>query len=178
MGNFFQTNEDVFREAYPSNMYPRQKVCEMLQKLRDDDIITFLNNTGNYTLRGIGLLDVEKEETTTIDLSKEDPEKREYLVETYVRKVKWAQRAREVFGDYCLYDKCKNTFLRKDDTPYVEVHHIIPLCNNGENSLQNLSVLCAHHHKMAHFAHYRTTEKIQSMLLSVNKDILRNCRAG
>lgn len=174
LGAFFQANEDVFRKAYPNNRFPRQKVCEMLQKLRDDELVTFLDNTGNYTLRGVELLNVEKEETKTIDLSKEVPEKREYLVETYVRNARWAQQARDVFGDYCLYDKCKNTFLRDDGTPYIELHHIIPLCRNGENSLQNLCVLCAHHHKMAHFADYKTTEKMKSMLLSINTDLLRN----
>lgn len=174
---FFQANEGIFRDAYPNNRFPRQKVCEMLQKLRDDALVTFLNNTGNYTLRGVDLLDVEKEETITIDLSKESPEKREYLVETYVRKAKWARNARKVFGDYCLCDKCKNTFVRNDGTPYIEVHHIVPLCRNGENSLHNLSVLCAHHHKMAHFADYKTTTHMQSMLLSITKNLSRNYHA-
>ena len=177
LGAFFQGNEDIFREAYPNNRFPRQKVCEMLQKLRDDGLVTFLENTGNYTLRGVDLLDAEKEETTTIDLSKETPEKREYLIETYVRKVKWAQHARKVFGDYCLYDKCHNTFLRNDGTPYIEVHHIVPLCRNGENSLRNLCVLCAHHHKMAHFAEHRITAKMQAILLLINTDLLRNYHA-
>ena len=177
LSDFFAANEDVFRSAYPNNRFPRQKVCEMLQKLRDAELITFLKNTGNYTLRGVELLDVEREETTTIELSKETPDKREYLVETYVRKAKWAQRAREAFGDYCLYDKCKNTFLRNDGTPYIEVHHIIFLCRNGEDSLPNLSVLCAHHHRMAHFAHYRTKKHLQCMLLSISKDMLRNFHA-
>lgn len=174
---FFQANQDIFRKAYPNNSFPRQKVCEMLQKIRDEGLLTFLNNTGNYTLRGIDLLDVEKEETKTIDLSKEIPERREYLVETYVRNVKWAQLARKVFGNYCLYDNCKNTFLRDDGTPYIEVHHIIPLYRDGENSLQNLSVLCAHHHKMAHFVACGTMELMQSMLLSINKSLLRDYHA-
>jgi len=76
---FFAANESLFRKIYPKNRFPRQKTCEMLQKLRDYGLLTFLDYTGNYTLRGVDLLDVEKEETKTIDLSKEAPERREYL---------------------------------------------------------------------------------------------------
>jgi len=101
---FFSANEELFRQTYPNNRFPRQKTCEMLQKLRNDGVLTFLGNTGNYTLRSVDLLDVEREETKTIDLSREVPERREYLVEVYVRNVRWARVAREVFGDYCLFD--------------------------------------------------------------------------
>ena len=175
---FFAANENIFRKNYPNNRFPRQKTCEMLQKLRDDGFLTFLDNTGNYTFRGVDLLAVEKEETKTIDLSKEAPERREYLIEAYVRRVRWARLAREAFGDYCLFGACKNTFLRNDGTPYIEVHHIIPLYKNGENSLHNLCVLCAHHHKMAHFADARTMENMESRLLVINKGLLETHHAG
>jgi len=178
LNEFFAANEDMFKQTYPNNRFPRQKTCEMLQKLRDDGLLTFLDYTGSYTLRGIDLLEMEKEETKTIDLSREVPGRREYLVETYVRKVKWAKRAREVFGDYCLFDACTNTFLREDGIPYVEVHHIVPLYRNGEDSLHNLCVLCAHHHKMAHFSDQRTVETIESKLLSIGKERLRTYHAG
>ena len=169
LDGYFRANADIFCKAYPNNGFPRQKVCGMLQRLRDKGLLTFLNNTGSYTLRGIDLLNAEQEEIKTIDISNELPEKREYLVETYVRHVAWARRAREVFGCYCLVDDCNNTFLRDDGPPYIEVHHIIPLFKNGENSLPDLSVVCAHHHKMAHFADRATKSNIGSMLLSITK---------
>ena len=172
LDGFFKTNVDIFRKFYPNNNYPRQKVCEMLQKIRNDDLITFLDNSGNYTLRGVDLLDAEKEEIKTIDISRETPEKREYLVETYVRSVTWARRAREVFGCYCVFDDCKNTFLRDDRSPYIEVHHIIPLFRNGEDALWNLSVLCAHHHKMAHYADNKTKASIESILLNKTQHLI------
>ncbi len=168
---FFKNNVDIFHKFYPNNNYPRQKVCEMLQKIRNDGLITFLDNSGNYTLQ-VDLLDAEKEEIKTIDISRETPEKREYLVETYVRSVTWARRAREVFGCYCVFDDCKNTFLRDDGSPYIEVHHIIPLCRNGEDALWNLSVLCAHHHKMAHYADNKTKASIEFMLLNKTQHLI------
>ncbi len=165
LGSFFDANVDPFAKAYPGNRHLRQKVCEMLQKLRDEGLISFLGNTGNYTLRGVELLDAEKAELDTLDISHEPPRRKEYLVETYVRNVRWARRAREVLGCYCMFDACKNTFKREDGSSYIEVHHIIPLFEGGEDSLVNLSVLCAHHHKMAHFASNQIVHEVEAMLL-------------
>lgn len=144
---------------------PQASVRRLLQELREDDFITFLDNSGNYTLRGIDLLESEKQELKNIDISREEPIKREYLIETYVRKTKWAREAREVLGTYCLFNKCKNTFLEESGTPYIEVHHIVPLCEGGEDGIWNLSVLCAHHHRMAHFSDTKTVIRIEEKLL-------------
>ncbi len=172
IGDLFEASVSVFLSHYPNNKHPRQKLAEMLQQLRDDGLVSFLGNSGNYTLRGVDLLDVEKEELKAIDVSYEAPLRREYLIETYVRNVTWARKARETFGCYCMFDACKNSFLREDGTPYIEVHHIVPLFEGGEDSLPNLSVLCAHHHKMAHFSASRTVSEIQTMLLERTKSFL------
>jgi 5-methylcytosine-specific restriction endonuclease McrA len=51
-------------------------------------------------------------------------------------------------------EKChKNApFLRnKDNTPYLEVHHKIPLSQNGEDTLTNVLALCPNCHREEHF---------------------------
>lgn len=156
---------NVFQAFRPDNNHVEAKIRQQLKYLRNDGLINFLDNTGHYTLHGIDLLDTEKEETASIDLTREAPEKREYIVETYVRKVKWAKQAIDVFGYNCLYHDCSNAFLREDGIPYIEVHHIIPLCHGGEDRLWNLSVLCAHHHRMAHFADVTTRTSVKNHLL-------------
>lgn len=162
---FYEDKKNVFREFRPNNYHILEKVRQQLQFLRNDKKITFLDNSGHYTLRGIDFLDAEKREIKTIDISKETPEKKEYLVETYVRNVTWAKKAKEILGDLCLFNKCNNTFYRDDGSRYIEVHHIIPLCKGGEEGIWNLSVLCAHHHKMAHFAEAKTRIYIEKFLL-------------
>ena len=112
------------------------------------------------------MLKPEAEETNTIDLSKELPEKKEYFIETYVRNVTWAKQAREKLGDLCLYKKCTNSFFREDGTRYIEVHHIIPLCKGGEDGIWNLSVLCAHHHRMAHYSDAKSRINIENLLIN------------
>lgn len=157
---------EIFKRFRPNNKHIEAKIRQQLQFLRDGNLISFLDNSGHYTLRSIDLLKSEAEETKTIDLTRETPEKREYLVEVYVRNVAWAKKARETFGDFCIYKNCKNTFLREDGTRYIEVHHIIPLCKGGEEGLWNLCVLCAHHHRMAHYSDVKTRNAIMDYLIN------------
>ena len=164
--DFLDAKLQLFTKSKPQNQHVEAKIRQQLQSLRDEQKITFLDNSGHYTLRDIYLLDKEKEETQAIDLSKEHPEKREYLVETYVRNVKWAQKAVEVLGDFCLCAGCKNTFTRQDGTRYIEVHHIVPLFKGGEDGIWNMAVLCAHHHKIAHYGDDKTKYEIERYLLN------------
>jgi predicted HNH restriction endonuclease len=164
--NFIMERLEKFQKFRPDNKNVEAKIRQQLQFLRNDNLISFIDNSGHYTLRGIDLLSSEAEETKTIDLSKEEPEKREYLVETYVRSVAWARQAKETLGDLCLYNNCNNTFIREDGTRYIEVHHIIPLCRGGEDGLWNLSVLCAHHHRMAHYSNGKTRIAMENLLIN------------
>ena len=72
--------------------------------------------------------------------------------------------AKEKLGLFCLYPQCHNTFNKNDGKPYIEVHHIVPLHQGGEDGIWNLSVVCAHHHKMAHFADDKTRINIEKKL--------------
>jgi predicted HNH restriction endonuclease len=156
---------ELFNAFRPENFHVEAKIRQQLQFLRNEEKITFVDNSGHYTLRTVLLLPDEIEETKSIDLTREEPEKREYIIETYVRKVAWANMAKQKFGDMCLYDKCTNTFLRQDGSRYVEVHHIVPLCKGGEDGIWNLTVLCSHHHRMAHFGDTSTRIKMENDLL-------------
>jgi predicted restriction endonuclease len=152
---------------------PRQTVSRLLQELKKDNMLSILKGRGFYTLGGKSLdflLDEEKKELSNIDLSKEiNKDKIEHLRETYYRNTKIVKLAKHILGLSCLYPNCKNTFLKEDKTPYIEVHHIMPLYKNGIDRLENLSVVCAHHHKMAHFADIKTRIKIENILYNETK---------
>ncbi len=162
---FYSENEKTIARFKPDNQHRLAKIRQQLQFLRNENLLTFLDNSGHYTLRGVDLLEGEVEDEKLVEIKAETPEKREYLVETYVRNIGWAKRAKDIFGLYCMCPKCNNTFIKEDKTPYIEVHHIIPLCIGGEDGLWNLSVLCAHHHRMAHFAEVKTKVNLEKMLL-------------
>jgi Dam-replacing family. len=41
--------ENHFRNLYPANNHIRQKICEMMQQLRDEDgLVEFVDNLGTY----------------------------------------------------------------------------------------------------------------------------------
>lgn len=51
-------------------------------------------------------------------------------------------------------EKCKQSapFLRNSDgSPYLEVHHNIPLAKGGEDTLENVQALCPNCHRRVHF---------------------------
>ncbi|WP_433581272.1 NUDIX domain-containing protein [Paenibacillus amylolyticus] len=51
-------------------------------------------------------------------------------------------------------EQCKKPapFLRKDLTPYLEVHHIKPLAEGGEDTVENAIAICPNCHRAAHHA--------------------------
>lgn len=51
-------------------------------------------------------------------------------------------------------ENCKNAapFLReKDNSPYLEVHHIIRLADGGDDTVENAEALCPNCHREKHF---------------------------
>jgi 5-methylcytosine-specific restriction protein A len=53
---------------------------------------------------------------------------------------------------FCERCKRQAPFLRKSDgSPYLEVHHKIPLSEDGEDTLENVLALCPNCHREVHF---------------------------
>lgn len=113
------------------------------------------------------ILHGELMEESVAYVHEKEPNKREYIREIFARDRGWVKDAKEKYGLYCLHPKCDNTFLKRDGMPYIEVHHIIPLSEGGEDAVWNLAVVCAHHHKMAHFADAETQTDLQKLLLKI-----------
>jgi predicted HNH restriction endonuclease len=155
---------------------PQATIRRLLQELQNEHqfLLFEKNNKGWYTLTQTDLLDCEKKDLNGLNIStyKDKPDKKEYLIETYARSPRWVKQAKEVFGCHCLLDNCQNTFKKPNGEPYIEVHHIIPLYQGGEDGIWNLSVLCAHHHRMAHFSAKKNKDNIQSTLLEAVKEKL------
>ena len=132
-----------------------------------NDAVTYVPQTD--TLKD----EIESESIRRAIRGEHAPEKREYLIETYARDRGWKSLAKKIFGEHCMLTKCGNTFIKNDGKPYIEVHHIVPLHKGGEDGAWNLSVLCAHHHRMAHFARDEEKDNIKRFLLEKNDEMLR-----
>lgn len=157
---------DDFRTIGVGGNTPQNTVRRLLQEIRDDGLLTFKpsGKVGNYTLLFDELLEYEPQHINASAL-RGKPHKREYLIETSDRNRKLVVEAKDTFGTQCMIPKCDNNFVTQREEDYIEVHHVIPLHLEGQDRLENLSVLCAHHHRMAHFSRMQTQDCIRDFLL-------------
>ncbi len=66
----------------------------------------------------------------------------------------------------CEMPKCTHELFMKDNgKPYLEVHHIVPLSENGPDTIENTAALCPHCHRNLHSGIDR---KILRILLKKN----------
>jgi 5-methylcytosine-specific restriction endonuclease McrA len=173
----FQSSKELDIQSFsPENKHPFDKVRQQLQVLRKEGVLSFVDNRGTYTLRNPAVLEDELLDKGIALISQDKPDKQEYLRETYARDRGWVKKAKDNLGMYCLHPECKNTFNKEDGLPYIEVHHIIPLFEGGEDGIWNLAVVCAHHHKMAHFADKRTKQEIRDIFLSAVDTYLKDLK--
>lgn len=161
--------EDIRSEADD----PEAIIRRLLQELREEDIVSFEGGSGgNYALRAVELDPGRRAalEEQGIDLPAFYlTERLEHLAETHSRDTALVREAKERLGTQCLMPCCDNTFTKEDGSPYIEVHHVVPLYLGGEDRLENLSVVCAHHHRMAHFADSDTKARLRDELLEITR---------
>jgi len=151
---------------WPRNSHVKDKIRQLLQNLRDDEMLNFNDKRGSYTLRDVVL--PGEVEPGQIEIVHALPaERREYYIETYTRSAVWSRMAREKWGYLCMCPNCHNSIMREDGTPYNEVHHIGPLFEGGEDHIDNLAVLCAHHHRYAHYARPDDRDRFRELLLNL-----------
>lgn len=158
-------------------------VRRVFQELAKEEFLFFVDNKGTYTLNlNKAPLPYQLDDSVPQELYTPPPKKltlaakhrREYLVETFVRKRSWVNEAKKVYGDLCLLANCKNSFVKEDGKRYIEAHHVVPLHLGGEDCMSNLSVVCAHHHRMAHFATVDEINKIAKQLVGITSEILKS----
>ena len=54
-------------------------------------------------------------------------------------------------GGVCEMPKCRHVLFKRDDgSPFLEVHHIKPLAEGGEDTLRNAAALCPMCHREVH----------------------------
>lgn len=60
----------------------------------------------------------------------------------------------------CEMPGCTCTLFHRDDgSPYLEVHHIVPLAEGGDDTLINAAALCPHCHRKLHHGANRSSER-------------------
>lgn len=80
------------------------------------------------------------------------PAKRSVVREDFIRNPWVVQAALIRSNNKCEMPGCKTPlFARDDGTLYLEVHHIVPLAEMGDDTLENAAALCPSCHRLLHF---------------------------
>jgi 5-methylcytosine-specific restriction endonuclease McrA len=88
------------------------------------------------------------------------PEKRLREVSDFVRDAYVVAAALLRANDACEMPGCsRELFKRENGTIYLEVHHIIPLAEDGEDSLDNAAALCPACHRELHYGSERLIKR-------------------
>lgn len=103
----------------------------------------------------------ERRENSLNELASEQKEARKvYSTTTTARDQKAADAARKRDNYKCQFPGCDNTFKSSNGVPYVEVHHLTLVKDEGSDDLDNLVCLCGHHHAMIHYADAQTCARM------------------
>lgn len=120
-----------------------------------------------------------EENVEIIDMPKAKQEKRNNVSNVYSRSNLVAKRAIVLAGYYCEIDKNHKTFTSKyNDSPYVEVHHLIPMehQDNFDYSVDteaNIISLCPTCHKKMHHGCFEDIIKDIKKLYNMRKERLK-----
>lgn len=95
-------------------------------------------------------------------IAKGKPDKRVVVRNDFIRDPYVVQAALNRSGNRCEMPECRTTLFQRDDgRNYVEVHHVIPLSENGDDSLANVAVLCPSCHREHHIGKDRVVKRIR-----------------
>lgn len=96
------------------------------------------------------------EEDTSVNLSEDDEDEDEEIVERVVkyraRNRKLVRKLKELYNGACQVTGTDFTFEKPNGEYYSEVHHLIPLGEDGSDEYANMVVVSPLIHRMLHYA--------------------------
>ena len=88
------------------------------------------------------------------------PPKRQRTINDFVRDPFIVAAALARSDGHCEMPKCNaQLFDREDDRPYLEVHHITPLGEGGDDTFINAAALCPSCHRELHYGKMRLAKR-------------------
>ncbi|OYX18049.1 MAG: hypothetical protein B7Z04_13290 [Rhodobacterales bacterium 32-66-9] len=76
------------------------------------------------------------------------------LTKIFLRDAGVVDAAKKRAAGRCEHCLSEAPFLTGAGMPYLEVHHVVPLSQDGEDCLGNVLALCPNCHRMAHFGEH------------------------
>lgn len=137
--------ENALQERFPSNHHIREKVRQILQRLRDDGFVDFLGG-GKYRL-SLTYTELECEPARADDSGIVAPAMRMIVRLVRLRNTLLAAEMKRRYRNVCQV--CRKQ-LQLAASTYAESHHIRPMGSphNGPDIEGNILVVCPNHHVM------------------------------
>lgn len=89
------------------------------------------------------------------------PEVTTTTTQTFIRNPLVVEIAKLRAGSKCEVPGCTTpTFVGETGQPYCEVHHIRPLSEGGEDTIENTICLCPVHHREAHYGNAKQSLRV------------------
>jgi len=89
----------------------------------------------------------------------------EQVIRTYPRNSTLKNYIKRRSNYACEMPSCKYKGFRKENgEPYIEIHHVVPLSEGGEDSIYNTVALCPNCHRALHYSNDR--EELRQRLLT------------
>lgn len=109
------------------------------------------------------LEDSSKARQQRLSLAETKPTKFQATTTVYRRNPDVVAERLFMANGFC--EACGNEapFFRDDGSPFLEVHHIIPLSENGSDVVENTLALCPNCHREAHYGEKRMRFRLQSL---------------
>lgn len=82
-----------------------------------------------------------------------EPDTRKTVVRVRQRNQRAVRDLKELYEHQCQITDAQFTFLKRDGTPYTEVHHLVPLGTGGADNPRNMIIVSPLIHRMLHYAH-------------------------
>ena len=89
----------------------------------------------------------------------------QYTIKQYSRNLYVIKLALQRANGTCECCNESAPFLRMEGSPYLEIHHLIPLSEEGNDDIDNVSAICPNCHKELHFGENK--EKKSDDLLKI-----------
>lgn len=139
----YSTRQDFIRNKQLLNTFWKQNV----EPTKEELIVDALNND----VAASKLLSKEKR-AERLKTANKKPARIESKTNTFIRNPDVIAEVLERANGICEVCRKPAPFIRdSDNSPYLEIHHKIPLSKGGEDAVDNAIALCPNCHRYAHF---------------------------
>ena len=170
------------REGANRPIEPRMGLTDLISYISIGDEILFTHDQQNifiYNLSRSTDNEIEEKIYSQIDINllktkanniNPHPNQVVQTITTYPRNNTLKNYVKQRSNYLCEMPNCNyRSFSKKNGELYIEVHHVIPLSEGGEDSISNTVALCPNCHRALHYANNK--EELKQRLLDYLRDL-------